>query len=177
MSVNRFSTRFVATKRLRVIHMDADRTRYLRKTEVERLAEHLKNLLRAADARSLLELSQSQLSRLIDSGELKPISGPHVDRSPVNVFLKSDVEALRRERQSFKQQRVRMGGSARFGKRCGPQSRPVMEAIAPRINVWLARAKTKRVRPSGASIHRRLVHEGYKVGIASVYVYLRSCLI
>lgn len=74
---------------------------------VAKLAEHLNNLLGAADARALLELSQSQLARLIDSGDLKPISGPHKDEAAINLFLKSDIEALRRQRQSFKQKRLR----------------------------------------------------------------------
>jgi len=177
VKVKNFNARFGATGRLRVVYFAGRRTPYFHRKDVELFVQRTKALVRSGEVCALLRIGQSQLLRLVDSGELKPVSGPHLDGAPINLFLKSDVEAIRKRRESFKRRRASEGGSQRFGKRAGPTSRPVMEMIAPRVNVWLARAKAKRIRPSGTSIHRRLVHEGYEVGIASVYVYLRSCRI
>jgi hypothetical protein len=174
-SIRAFKAPFIGKERLNVIRIEGRQVPYFRRAEVEELGRWLKGLLRAAGVCALLKLSPSQLLRLTKSGELEPVSGPDVDRSAVNLFLKNDVERLRKQREAFKGKRAREGGSARFGKPAGPQRSPIMEMIAPRINVWLARAKAKRIRLSGGAIHRQLVHEGYKVGIASVYVYLQSC--
>jgi hypothetical protein len=67
-----------------------------------------------------------------------------------------------------------MGGSARFGRAAGPQLKPVMEAIASRVNQVTSKAQAEGRRFSGISIHRQLLEEGYTVGVNSVYVYLRS---
>lgn len=173
MSVRRFNSRFVMRKRLVIIQVNGDRARYFRKTEVQELADQLNSLVGASDVRSLLDLSESQLLRLINSGELKPISGPHTDGSAVNLFRRSEVEMLRKQRQTFKRTRVRAGGSARFGKQAGPKRRPVAEAIAPRINALLRKAKAEGTPLTGIAIHRQLFGEGYKVGVNSIYVYLR----
>ncbi len=129
--------------------------------------------MRSAQVRSRLGIGQSQLLRLVKSGELKPAFGPTVDGSALNRFLRSEVEELRRQRQSFKQKRVREGGSQRFGKPAGRRHRPVMEMITAPVSLWLANAEAEGVRLTGDAVHRRLLSEGYKVGIASVYVYLR----
>jgi hypothetical protein len=174
MSVKRFNARLVAKKHLGVFHVEGDRTRYFPKTEVEKLADELKNLLDASDVRSLLALSESQVLRLTNCKALKPIYGPSVDGSGVNLFLKSEVEALRTQRRAFKRQRVRAGGSARFGSQAGPSRSPVIETIAPRVTQLLQSAKANKNRVSGGSLHKQLLDEGYDVGINSVYVCLRN---
>jgi hypothetical protein len=126
------------------------------------------------EVRARLGIGQSQLFRLVRSGELKLTSGPRVDGLSVNRFFRGEVEELRRQRQSFKQKRVCEGGSRRFGKPVGPWHRPVIEMITPPVSSWLANAEAEGVRLTGDSIHRRLSSEGYKVGIASVYVCLRK---
>jgi hypothetical protein len=173
MSVSRFNARFVARTLLGTIQIEGDRARYFRKTEVQKLTDQLNNLLAASDVRSLLELSQSQLLRLTNSGDLKPISGPHIDGSGVNLFLKSEVEALRRQRQSFKRKRVRAGGSSRFGMPAGPKRRPVIDIIRLRVIDMISRATRQAKHLSGLAIHNQLLSEGYNVGINSVYVCLR----
>jgi len=156
-----------------IIQIDGDRSRYFRKTEVQKLAGQLNNLVGASDVRSLLELSESQLLRLTNSGELKPISGPHINGSGVNLFLKSEVEVLRTFRHSFKRKGVRAGGSARFGMQAGPKRRPVIEIIKPRVIDLISGAKRQGRSLSGFEIHDQLLGEGYDVGINSVYVCLR----
>ena len=174
MSAKSFNARFVAKERVGIFHVDGDRARYFLKTEVEKLADELKNLLNPSDVRSLLELSESQLLRLTNSKVLKPIYGPNIDGSRVNLFLKSEVEVLRRQRQSFKRKRVRGGGSARFGMPAGPRRRRVIEAIAPRVTQLVRGALGDMNRISGGSLHKQLLNEGYDVGINSVYVCLRN---
>jgi hypothetical protein len=173
MPIKRFNARLVAKKHLGIFHVDGDRARYFRKTEVEKLAAELKNLLGASDVRSVLGLSESQLLRLTISKALKPIYGPHIDGSGVNLFLKSEVEALRRQRQSFKRKRVRAGGSPRFGSPAGPKRRPVIDTIASRVGELISSAEAKGIRMSGNAIHCQLLEEGHNVGINSVYVCLR----
>lgn len=62
---------------------------------------------------------------------------------------------------------------ARFGKPAGPQRSGVIETIAPIVDALLNNARAEGVRLSGGAVHRRLLSEGYNVGIASVYVCLR----
>lgn len=173
MSAKSFNARFVFRKRLNVMQVDGDRASYFRKTEVQKLADQLNDLVGASDVRSLLELSESQLLRLINSKGLNPVSGPHTDGSAVNLFLRGEVESLRRQRQAFKRKRVRAGGSARFGKQAGPNRRPVIELIKPRVIGLISRGKRPGKRLSGFAIHDQLLREGYNVGINSVYVCLR----
>jgi len=173
MSVKRFNARFVIRKRLNVIHVGGDRASYFRKTEVQELADQLNSLVGASDVRSLLDLGESQLLRLINSGELRPISGPHTDGSAVNLFRRNEVETFRKQRQAFKRKRMRAGGSPRFGSPAGPKRRPVIDTIASRVDELIASAKAQGIRMSGNAIHSQLLEEGYDVGINSVYVCLR----
>jgi predicted DNA-binding transcriptional regulator AlpA len=155
------------------IHVEGDAATYFRKAEVDGFVQQTKSLVRSADVRSRLGIGRSQLFRLIKSGELNPIAGPDIDGSVTNRFLKSEVEELRTQRQLFKRHRAREGGSQRFGKPAGPKRSPVIETIAARVNELLLIAKAEGVRLSGIKIHQVLLKEGYKVGINSVYVYLR----
>jgi Fe2+ or Zn2+ uptake regulation protein len=49
----------------------------------------------------------------------------------------------------------------------------VRDRIAPRVDELIANAIVHARRPSAISIHQQLLKEGFKVGINSVYVYLR----
>jgi hypothetical protein len=171
-SVSNFNGRLVKSNALAVVHVDGDRRRFFRKSNVEKVVAEMKNLVGAADVRATLNLGETQLIRLTESGELKPVSGPNVDGFGHNLFSKHDVEIVRKQRESFKRRRASEGGSERFGKPAGPTRSPVMEMIAPRVNELLAKAKTRGRRLSGGRLHRILVNEGYKVGVASVYVCL-----
>jgi hypothetical protein len=169
-----FRAHFIGKKRLNVVRIKGRRAPYFRRTEVEKLNNWLKGRLGAAAVCALLKISPSQLLRLVKSEELKPISGPDIDRSAVNLFLKSDVERLRKQRESFKRERARESGSARFGKPAGPKHSPVVEAIAARVNELTTGALAQGIRISGITIHKKLLSEGYEVGINSVYVCLRN---
>lgn len=107
---------------------------------------------------------------------LKPVRGPHVDGSGINLYLRDDVKKLREERDAFKAARIEQGKTTRFGYVQRPRPRPVLDLIGPRIDLLIKKLGTlfsaKQI--SGAQIFRQLVKEGYKVGICSVYVYLRS---
>jgi len=59
----------------------------------------------------------------------------------------------------------------------GPRERPVLEKVAPRIDVLLEQwgwRTTRKQRLTGSRIHRQLVEEGYRVGITTVREYLRE---
>jgi transposase len=59
----------------------------------------------------------------------------------------------------------------------GPRERPVLEKVAPRIEVLLGQwgpRTTPKQRLTGSRIHRQLVEEGYRVGITTVREYLRE---
>src|SRR5207302_11396589 len=123
---------------------------------------------------SALKLSQTQLYRLIELGELRPVCGPNVDGFGRNLFSKDNVEAVRKQRESFKRKRAREGGSQRFGRPAGQRRSPVVEAITPRVKELMTEASVKDTRMSGATIHKQLLEEGHEVCIVSVYVCLRS---
>ncbi len=173
-SVSNFNARLANRNALEIIHVDGDRSRFFRKTEVKELAARLKTLVGASDVRSTLRLSQSQLSRLIESGDLRPVHGPNVDGSPLNLFSQNDVEVVRKRREYYKRKRVREGGSQRFGKPAGPQRSPVIEAITSRVKELMTEAAVNGTRMSGRTIHKHLVKEGHKMGINSVYVCIRK---
>ncbi len=178
-SVTVFDERFAKTNALAVVHVDGDRRRFFRKRDVEELAARINNLMGAADACAALNLGPTHLSRLVKLGELKPVCGPNIDGFGHNFFSKDNVEAVRKRRESFKQKRAGEGGSQRFGKPAGPRHSPVVEAITPRVKELVNEAAVKGLRMSGAKIHDRLLKEGHKISIVSVYVCIRkirSCL-
>jgi hypothetical protein len=161
-SVSNFNARLANRNALEIIHVDGDSSRYFQKTEVEELAARLKTLIGASDVRAILKLSQSQLSRLIESGDLRPVHGPNVDGSPLNLFSQDDVEVVRKQREYYKRKRVREGGSHRFGKPADPQRSPVIDEIAPRVKELVTEATANGTFMSGT------------VGINSVYVCIRK---
>lgn len=173
-SVTVFNERFVNTKALSLVQIDGDHRRYFRKKDVEKLAARMKNLVGAADARVTLGLGESQLLRLVQSGELKPVSGPHVDGFGHHLFSKYDIETIRKQRESFKKNRARQGGSQRFGKSAGPWRNPVVEAITPRVKELITEAAVNGIPMSGVTIHKQLATEGRKICITSVYVCIRK---
>jgi len=173
-SVSNFNARLANRNALEIIYVDGDRSRYFRKADVEELAARLENLMGASDVRSTLKLSQSQLCRLVESGDLRPVHGPNVDGYPLNLFSKGDVEIVRKQREYFKRKRVREGGSQRFGKPAGPRRTPVIDAIAPRVKELITEAQANGNRMSGGTIHKHLVKEGHEMGINSVYVCIRK---
>lgn len=173
-SVSNFNARLVKPNALAVVHVDGDRRRFFRKRDVDDLAAKMKGLVGAADVRATLKLGETQLIRLTESGELKPLSGPNVDGFGHNLFSKDDVEIVRKQREAFKRKRARVGGSQRFGKPAGSRRSPVVEAITPRVRELMNDAAVKGSRISGATIHKHLVMEGYNACIVSVYVCLRT---
>lgn len=132
-------------------------------------------LLRIHEARAILGVSHTQLRRLIDQNVLKLVSSLSIDRSGVNLFLRTDVEKLHQRRESFKRQRLLEGGSDRFGSPVGARSAPVRSAIGPRIDELIVSATINGKRLTGPPLHRELLKEGFVVGINSVYLYLREC--
>ena len=48
-----------------------------------------------------------------------PVSGPGVDGFQYNVYIRSEVEELKKKRQSFKEEQVKAGKSSRFGRVSG----------------------------------------------------------
>jgi hypothetical protein len=173
-SESNFNARLVKTNALTVVYVDGDHRRFFRKTDVEQVAARMKNLIGAADVRASLKLGESQLIRLTESGELKPVRGPKVDGFGHNLFSKHDVEIVRERRESFKRKRALEGGSQRFGKPPGQRRSPVVEAITPRVRKLMTEAAADGTRMPGATIHKHLIKKGHKICITSVYVCIRK---
>jgi len=58
-----------------------------------------------------------------------------------------------------------------------PRLRPVLSAVAPRIDALLEEwgpRTTRKQRITGSRIHRQLIEEGYHVGITTVRDYLKE---
>jgi hypothetical protein len=147
---------------------------FFRMEDVKALTEIEKQTIITPEAAEILGVYVSVVNKLIDSGDLNPISGPGVDGFGKNLFLKSEVEELRRQREAFKAKRIEEGGSTRFGRQAGSKASPVKDLIGPRIEKlieeWEKEMPNKRI--IGRRLYERLVDEGYQLGIVTVYEYL-----
>lgn len=173
-SESNFNARLVKTNAVTAVRVDGDHRRFFRKTDVKEVAARMKDLVGAADVRASLKLGESQLIRLTESGELKPVRGPKVDGFGHNLFSKHDVEIVREQREAFKRKRSLEGGSQRFGKPPGRRRSPVVEARTPRVRELITEAAADGTRMSAATIHKRLIKKGHKICITSVYVCIRK---
>jgi predicted site-specific integrase-resolvase len=124
--------KYVRTGRLNRSNVNGDKRQYFRRNDVEELITWERKLVTTSQAALILQASMSQMFRWTACGVLKPVSGPHADGYRRNLFLRSDVECLSKERRSFKVKRVRAGGSSRFGMPAGPKRRPVLESRGER---------------------------------------------
>jgi hypothetical protein len=125
----------------------------------------------------ILNVSMSSIFRMTVSKELNPISGPHVDGYPANLFLRSDIEALSAKRKAFKLECVRVGKTTRFGKPYDNRHCPVQEKVITRLQQLLEESSpctTAKKHISGLELHRQLIEEGYKVGTTTVYKVLHK---
>ncbi|MBN2307329.1 MAG: hypothetical protein JXR94_00060 [Candidatus Hydrogenedentes bacterium] len=102
----------------------------------------------------------------------------HVIRTMVNREEVSIREAARRLGVSRNTVRGYLRGEVEPGRRKEtPRERPVLEAVAPRIDVLLeewSKRTTEKQRITGSRLHRALVEEGYRVGATTVRAYLRE---
>jgi len=169
-----FSIKYAHQVPLKKTHFSSDPKGYYRIKDVQELIKREKSFLRAQTVAGILSISQTQLLRLTASQILKPVFGPRIDGSPINLYLSDDVEALRRSRESFRNQRVQQNRSSRFGSPAGNQRSPVLETISNRVEELLSEARECGIRLTGGRLHRQLLDEGYKVGINSAYVCLRT---
>jgi hypothetical protein len=166
--------RYIYTKRLKEVRIAGNTIGYLRRKDVETLIESERQIVNSMEAAAILKVSMSQIFRMATFGPLKPISGPAVDGYALNLFSRTDVESLRRERQSFRVGRIKEGGSSRFGAPAGQRICPVLNKIGPRVDELVGNLSGQENRPSAVTVHGQLLKEGYAVGINSVYLYLRN---
>jgi hypothetical protein len=172
-----FYNRFVKTGRLKPAVDHGRRSEhFFRMEDVEALLKAEEQTILTPEAAEVLGVNVSCVEKMMRAGVLRPISGPAVDGFGKNLFLKSDVEKLHAERQAFKAERIKEGKTSRFGRRPGPGSRPVRDLIGPRIDQlleqWRKQSPSQHI--SGYRVYRQLVSEGYQLGTATVYVYLRQ---
>jgi hypothetical protein len=166
--------RYMYTKRLKEVRVAGNTIGYLRRKDVEALIESERQIVTSMEAAAILKVSMSQIFRMATFGPLKPISGPAVDGYALNLFSRTDVESLRRVRQSFRLGRIKEGGSSRFGAPAGQRFCPVLNQIGPRVDELVGDLSGQENRPSAVTVHGQLLKEGYTVGINSVYLYLRN---
>jgi TniQ len=88
---------------------------FFKMKDIYRIDKEKKNLITSLTAAAMLELHQSSVSRMAQSGKLKPSRGPQVDGFAFNLFIRSDIEKLYAERVAFKQQCIKEGKTTRWG--------------------------------------------------------------
>jgi transposase len=101
----------------------------------------------------------------------------HVIRHKVLVEGESIRGVARQMGVSRNTVRKYLGVSEPVRQERGARERPVLEKVAPRIDVLLEQwgpRTTQKQRLTGSRIHRQLVEEGYRVGITTVRDYLRE---
>jgi predicted DNA-binding transcriptional regulator AlpA len=173
-----FYIKYVKTGRLeKVIDGKKRSKQFFRRKEVEALIELEQETIGSSDVAEILKVSMSSIYRMTVSKELRPISGPHVDGYPINLFFRSDVEELNRLREAFRVECVSVGKTTRFGKQPGRRSCPVQESVIYRVKQlleeWVTQSKVKQPL-TGLALHRQLVKEGYKIGTTTVYKMLNK---
>lgn len=174
---NNFYNRFVKTGRLKPAVHGGERSQdFFRVEDVNTLLEIERQTIITPEAAEILGVNVSCIDKMVESGILRPISGPKVDGFGKNLFLRGEVEHLHGEREAYKAGQVREGKSCRFGRSAGPANRPVQDVVGPHIDLLIGkwREETPDQHISGYRLHRQLVADGYKTGINTVYVYLRQ---
>jgi hypothetical protein len=177
LTADSFFNRYIRTRRLKPVLTIRRRSEtYFYLKEVEELLEIEKETVISREAAKILGVSVSGLANMIDSGILKPISGPAIDGFGINLFLRSEVNKFRAEREAYKEKRIKEGGTGRFGRPRHQRARPVLDVIGPRIEqlleIWRMQEPSSHI--SGYRLYQQLIKEGYKLGIAAVYEYLRQ---
>jgi TniQ len=172
--------RYLHTGRLKLVLDSGKRGgQFFRRKDVEAMVRLEKETIRSQDVMVILNVSMSSIFRMTVSKELNPISGPHVDGYPVNLFLRSDIEELNAARAAFRAECLRLGKTTRFSKQPGRRSCPVQEKVLSRIRQLLEERSPQpevKQRLAGLALHRQLVEEGYKVGATTVYKVLHKQL-
>lgn len=177
MSISNFMT--VYSRRNRIIALNPKgktKPHYFKKQDVEALVKQKEQTITAPEAAEAFGVNISCIHKMKKSGHLKPVSGPDVDGFGLTLYLRSDIEKIRVEREAFKLQRMKEGKTGRFGRARQSYPCPIQKKLAPRIErmfkEWQARPTSKED-ITGADIHRRLNKEGYCVSATTVYTYLR----
>jgi hypothetical protein len=172
-----FDNKFVKTRRLMPTTTGGKRGNNLfRVGDVEELLKIERQTIVTPQAAIILGVHTSCIDKMVASGVLKPISGPKVDGFGKNLFLRSDVEKLRSERNTFQAEQIKVGKTSRFGKRAGPNTKPVLDTIGPRVDQiikeWQKERPNQRI--SGQRLYQQLISEGYRLGMSSLYQYLQQ---
>lgn len=177
-STSNLSQYYVQTGRLKIACTKDKRMHLFKKRDIEMLVksknEQSSKTVLSRDVAKILGVGTTTIKRLIESGLLKLFSGPTIDGSAVNRYLRRDVERLHADREAFKAHRLLQGMTSRFGRPPGRSNCPVQDVIGPRIEQlikkWSCQSPDKKT--SGTRLHRQLLKEGYKVAIDTVYKYL-----
>jgi hypothetical protein len=178
--IRNFNIKYVRTCRLSPVYIDGKPgKRFFRIKDIEAMIELEKATIGSGSVAGILKVSMSSIYRMVLSGELKPISGPHVDGYPVNLYLRVDVEKLKTARDAFRSECVRVGKMTRYSKPSDNRSCPVQEKIIPRVKQWLKdqfsrNGMTQRI--CGLELQRLLLSEGYKIATTTIYKVLRKQL-
>lgn len=167
-----------------LLHVALDRAEagrcyfYLRevKTLIEEREKLRRQCITTTEVAHICKVAKESVHEWVAAGLLHPISGPRASGLIHRLYLRSDVEKLRVEREAFKAKRVSEGRSSRFGRSSRANRRSVRNEVAPRIKQLVKKwnAKPDEQRISGEALHRQLITEGYKIGINTVYVCLRE---
>jgi predicted site-specific integrase-resolvase len=173
---------YVNTGRLEVAMREGKRgDYYFKRMDVKALADAKRKLVDktvgSTEAAKILKVGHSTIYKLTLAGILKPVSGPQVDGLHRNLYMRKDINRLKRDRKAFKEMCLKLGKTARYGRAPRPRPNPVQEKVLPRIEQIVRDSHTgskPKERITGSGIHRQLINEGYKIGPATVYKYLRN---
>ncbi len=115
-----FKARYIKTKRLLPITLKHGKRRLLYSIDdVVKLRLMEVQGVRSTEVAEILNVNISCVNKLTIAGQLKPISGPNVDGFQYNIYIRSEVDALRDERNAFKVEQMKAGRSSRFGRVSG----------------------------------------------------------
>ena len=129
LGIQAFKARYLNTKKINPIKIKHKTKRvFYYISDLEKLRELELNAVRASEAAEILEVNISCVNKLTLAGELIPVSGPGVDGFQYNVYIRSEVELLKKKRQAFIEQQIKLGKSSRFGRVSGNRYSKVQKA-------------------------------------------------
>lgn len=97
-----FYRKYVHTGRLKPLKAKGRRSNlYFKRGDVEALISLTKELIRSREAAAILRVHNSCIYKMTAAGKLHPVRGPYVDGYRYNLYLRRDIEKLRRQRDAL----------------------------------------------------------------------------
>jgi predicted site-specific integrase-resolvase len=121
VSQNKLYANYIRGGKLKVALREGKRgDYYFKQKDVKALANAVEKLekqtMRSPEAAKILSVDPTTIHKWTIKGILRPVSGPHVDGSGWNLYLRRDVERLKAERIAFKGKCEKQGKTSHYGR-------------------------------------------------------------